>query len=203
MGRTIHEVVLEQRMPPWHADPRFGRFRQRSPADARRDATRCWLGSSKAARKGDEKDLPPPMEFVEGWRIGQPDAVYQMAEEFKVPATGVLEYKRFTIDPGFTEDVWVQAAEARPGQSRGRASHPGLHPDARQTAFSSAMAPRRRWSAGRPATCRRCTRRARPSAFPPARSSIFEVHYTPNGTEQTDRSSVGIDFCQGASEASR
>ena len=32
-----------------------------------------------------------------------------------MPATGVLDYQRFVVDPGFQEDVWVQAAECRPG----------------------------------------------------------------------------------------
>ncbi len=41
-----------------------------------------------------------------------------MAKEFKVPATGVLDYQRFVVDPGFKEDVWVQAAECRPGNRK-------------------------------------------------------------------------------------
>ena len=41
-----------------------------------------------------------------------------MAQEYKVPATGVLDYQRFVVDPGFKEDVWVQAAECRPGNRK-------------------------------------------------------------------------------------
>ena len=41
-----------------------------------------------------------------------------MAKEFKVPATGVLDYQRFVVDPGFKEDVWVHAAECRPGNRK-------------------------------------------------------------------------------------
>src|SRR2546430_4579144 len=29
--------------------------------------------------------------------------------------SGVLNYQRFIVDPGFKEDVWIQAAECRPG----------------------------------------------------------------------------------------
>src|SRR6202011_2380804 len=73
----------------------------------------AWV--EKGCAKGDDKDMPPPRVFVEGWKIGTPDAVFRMDEEFKVPATGVLDYQRFTVDPGFKEDVWVEAAECRPG----------------------------------------------------------------------------------------
>ena len=34
---------------------------------------------------------------------------------FQVPAEGVVDYQHFQIDPGFTEDKWMVACEARPG----------------------------------------------------------------------------------------
>ena len=38
-----------------------------------------------------------------------------MSEEpFDVPAEGVVEYKYFTVDPGWTEDRWIKISEARP-----------------------------------------------------------------------------------------
>ena len=46
-------------------------------------------------------------------RIGRPDAVVRMPQEFAVPAEGVVDYQRFVVDPGFKEDVWVERAEAR------------------------------------------------------------------------------------------
>jgi hypothetical protein len=33
--------------------------------------------------------------------------------------------------------------------------------------------------------------------IPAGSKLLFEVHYTPNGTEQTDRSSVGIKLANG------
>src|SRR4029453_6524836 len=55
---TIHEVVLEQRMPPWHADPRFGKFthdRRLSPEEM--GTLLAWV--EQGCPKGDDKDLPP------------------------------------------------------------------------------------------------------------------------------------------------
>ena len=77
------------------------------------DTLLAWV--EQGCAKGDEADLPPPLKFVEGWNIDQPDKIVTMADEFKVPATGVLDYQRFIVDPGFVNDMWVQAAECRPG----------------------------------------------------------------------------------------
>ena len=111
---TISEVVLEERMPPWYADPRHGKLKNnRRLSRSESDTLLEWV--KQGCPKGDDKDLPPPAKFPEGWTIGKPDAVFKMAEEFKVPATGVLPYQEFTVDPGFTEDKWVEAMECRPG----------------------------------------------------------------------------------------
>jgi peroxiredoxin len=191
---TIHEVVLEQRMPPWYADPRHGKFsNDRHLSAEERDTLLAWV--EQGCPQGDDKDLPPPATFPEGWTIGKPDTIYQMGEDFKVPATGVLPYKRFTVDPGLKEDVWVQAAECRPGnrkvvhhilvymQAPGKAIY-----DKDGTALTLAG-----WAPG-----------DMPAIFPPGTAKllpagskfVFEVHYTPNGKEETDRCSVGVIFAK-------
>ena len=193
-AKTIHEVVIQQRMPPWHADPRFGKFsNDRHLTAGERDTLLAWV--EQGCPKGDDKDLPPPKKFSEAWTIGKPDAVYTMAEDFKVPSSGVLDYKRFVVDPSFTEDVWVQAAECRPG-NRAVVHHilvyiqqrfrPIYSPDGTAMTLSG-------WAPG-----------DMPAVYPPGTARkvpagaklVFEVHYTPNGTEQTDRSSVGVIFAK-------
>jgi hypothetical protein len=41
-----------------------------------------------------------------------------MSEEFTLEANGPDEYQHFSIDPGFTEDKYVQMSEARPGNRK-------------------------------------------------------------------------------------
>lgn len=193
--RRIRESILEQRMPPWHADPRHGKFlNDRRMTQEERDTLLAWI--DQGAPKGDDSDLPEPVKFVKGWKIGEPDKVYTMEKEFTVPASGVLDYQRFTVDPQLKEDVWVQAAECRPG-NRAVVHHilvyvlaPGklnpYEPDG--TAHTLAG-----WAPG-----------DMPFIYPPGTARrikagsklLFEVHYTPNGTEQTDRSSVGVIFAK-------
>jgi hypothetical protein len=119
-----------------------------------------------------------------------------MAQEFKVPATGVLDYQRFVVDPGFKEDVWIQAAECRPG-NRKVVHHILVY----------ILAPGRREPYDPDGTAATLVGWA-PGDMPviygpdmgrkiPAGSQLmFEVHYTPDGTERTDRSSVGVIFAK-------
>jgi peroxiredoxin len=187
----IREAVLEERMPPWHADPRHGHFiNDRRLSQDERDTILAWIDAG--APKGDDKDLPAPRKFVQGWKIGEPDKVFSMAKEFKVPATGVLDYQRFVVDPGFKEDVWVQAAECRPG-NRKVVHHilvyilaPGRRDPYDPDGTAATLVG---WAPGdMPALYSPDIARK----IPAGSRLLFEVHYTPDGTEQTDRSSVGI-----------
>ena len=104
-------------MPPWHADPQHGVFANnaRLPDEARQKIER-WVAGGCV--EGDASDLPKPPEFVEGWKIPKPDVIYKMPEPYLVPAKGTVEYQYFTIDPGFKEDKWIKAAEARAAADR-------------------------------------------------------------------------------------
>jgi peroxiredoxin len=188
---TIQEVVLEERMPPWYADPRYGKFlNDRRLSRDQIDTLAAWV--EQGCPRGDEAELPPPAAFTEGWRIGQPDRVISMAAEFEVPATGTLPYQYFVADPRFEEDVWVQAAEARPGnravvhhilvyeQYKGKRIF--YEPDG-TAAVVAGWAPGDMPAQYKPGTAKRLRAGSK---------LVFEVHYTPNGTKQTDRSSLGL-----------
>src|SRR5262245_11902106 len=116
-ARSIREKVLNREMPPWHADPSVGQF-SNDPrlTQAEIDTITAWVDGG--AKEGEASDLPPAPKFVEGWNIGQPDLILKMPEEFTLDANGPDEYQHFVIDPGFTENKYVQMAEARPGNRR-------------------------------------------------------------------------------------
>lgn len=113
-ARAIQEKVTTREMPPWHADRRYGVFRNDlSLTPAEIETISAWVASG--AREGDPAELPPPPAFTEGWQIGVPDMVFEMPVDYQVPATGTVEYQYFDVPTGFTEDRWMQAGEARPG----------------------------------------------------------------------------------------
>ncbi|HEX2491697.1 MAG TPA: hypothetical protein VHR27_19985, partial [Blastocatellia bacterium] len=116
-AKSIREKVVSREMPPWHADPRTGEYsNDRRLTEDEIETVKAWVDAQ--APEGDPRDLPPQPEIVEGWKIGKPDLILQMPEEFNLEATGPDEYHFFEIDPGFTEDKYVQMAETRPGNRR-------------------------------------------------------------------------------------
>lgn len=186
---TIREVVDEGRMPPWFADPRHGQFRN----DARLTAEEkhllfAWIDAG--CPEGDRAEQPAPPQFTEGWRIPKPERVLFMTEKpHEVPAEDEVRYEYFTVDPAFTEDCYVRAAEVRPG-NRAVVHHalvllvrPGEMPDAVGALLNYAPG-------------------MGPTVLPdgvalhiPAGSKfLFQMHYTPNGSPQTDHTSLGLVF---------
>ena len=197
----IAEVTELNRMPPWHADPKYGSFVN----DARLSEEEKRLlaeWATAGAPQGDPKSLPEPPKFVDAWMIPQPDEIiYMSPEPFNVPANGVVPYQVFVVDPGWKEDRWISSIELRPG-NRSVVHHilvfalpaeantfdplradesyfagfaPGLVPDQLPSGF------------------------ARP--IPAGSKLLFNVHYTPNGSPQQDRSYLGVKFADPRSVA--
>lgn len=103
-------------MPPWFADPRYGHFEndvRLKPADI--DTIKAWVSSG--AVEGDPKDLPARPTFAEGWRLGKPDAVIDIGQDFVVPAGRDL-YKDFVVQTNFKEGRWIRAAQVLPGNRK-------------------------------------------------------------------------------------
>src|SRR5262245_48877119 len=116
-ARSIREKVANKQMPPWHADPHYGEFsNDRRLTQQEIDTIVAWV--DQGAKEGDPKDLPPAPQMVEGWHIGKPDVIFSMTEDFTFEASGPDEYRYFRIPTNFKEDVYVQAAEAQPGNKK-------------------------------------------------------------------------------------
>ena len=116
-ARAIREQVSARTMPPWPADPRYGAFANIARlSQLEIDTIANWV--EQGAKEGDLKDLPPPPAQVEGWRIGQPDQIFTMTEDYTIAPDAPDKYIYFTIPTRFKEDKWIQAAELRPGNRR-------------------------------------------------------------------------------------
>ncbi len=195
-GAMIQEVVRQRRMPPWHADPQYGEFvNEALLTDEEMALIDAWVEAG--CPEGDPAELPPPRQFVEGWQIPHPDQVVYMSEKpFTVPAEGIVEYQWFEVDPGFTEDKWIKAVEARPGNPA-VVHHVTVYYKPPFADWSLKLGARINLLGGyspgkRPVNAPSWHNMAR---YVPAGSKfIFEMHYTPNGTEQQDRSSIALMF---------
>ncbi|MFO0954602.1 MAG: redoxin domain-containing protein [Isosphaeraceae bacterium] len=195
----IREVVDNRRMPPWHADPRYGHFaNDRSLSPKERAVLLAWV--DQGTPLGDLAKAPAAKSFPEGWTIGTPDAVFEIPETEIIPAQGTVPYVHVRVPTRFKEDVWVRAAEARPGD-RQAVHHIIVYVDDHKYL-----------GGGRGGSDRRVDSHLcgyapgdMPSVYPegsakliPAGSDlVFQIHYTPTGTVRMDRSKVGLIFAKG------
>lgn len=193
-ARMIEEVVEENRMPPWHADPQIGKFAgDRRLAEVEKQLIRDWV--KNGAPEGNPKDLPPPKKYVTGWQLPQhPDLVLPMRDKpFPVPAEGQIPYKMFGVDTTFGEDKWIQAVEVVPGNPSvvhhilvfARPKGTKEYRDEVNGGYLAAFVPGLRARVYPPGMAKR---------LPAGSRLFFQVHYAPNGSPQTDRSSIGFVF---------
>jgi len=113
-ARSIAAKVADGTMPPWHADPAYGKFaNERRLSDAQKAIIAKWV--SGGAPDGSPADLPAAPVYTDGWTIGKPDVVLSMQEDYPLPATGTVPYQYLEIPANFPEDRWIQAWEIKPG----------------------------------------------------------------------------------------
>lgn len=191
-AETMLEVIDDGRMPPWHANPEFGHFANDARmSDEDKNLFRQWVENGMP--EGDASKLPPPRQFAVGWQIPQPEKIYKMPKEFTVPPKGTVPYVYVVIDSGTKEDTWVAAAEVRPS------NYAVVH-----HAIAFFIPPDREFKAGDPL---RNSISTYAPGMPPAQwpegyarfipkgaKLVFQLHYTPNGSIQTDQTEVGIVY---------
>ncbi len=212
-AKAMKEAVRLKKMPPWFADPHYGKFsNDQSMAKKDADAIAAWADSG--APEGDKKEMPAPLAFVQGWSIPEPDLVFR-PKEFSIPATGTIEYQKIIVPTGFTEDKWVQFAEARPGD-RAHIHHMIAYIREPGSKWLKDAKPGEFFVAPKPVEGEAEDTSALPSDFlvgyapgqppeilPPGQGKlikagsdlVLEIHYTTNGTAAVDRDSrFGLVF---------
>lgn len=194
-GEMILEVVEQKRMPPWHANPKFGKFKgaRHLPKDAH-NTLATWV--EQGMPRGDPKDLPPQPNWASGWHLKTaPDEILTMRDEpFVVPAEGTVEYQYFVVDPEWKEDRWIRAAQVIPGNSS--VVHHAIvfvrPPDGLRSSgigWLGGYVPGQRVEALPPGHARR---------VPAGSKLVFQMHYTPNGRATKDVTKLGIWFGEDA-----
>lgn len=113
---AIREAVLTHKMPPWKADPHYGKWsNDPTLSQAEIETIKAWVEGG--APEGDPRAAPPAPVFSDGWRIGKPDVILTIPER-RLEAAGPDEYTYVTVPTNFTEDKWIVAAELRPGNRK-------------------------------------------------------------------------------------
>jgi len=212
-AKAIKAAVVSRKMPPWFADPKYGHFaNDRTLSDSTISTLVAW--ADNGALEGDAKDAPPPVTFVDGWSF-KPDMIIEMPKDIPLQATGTINYKSILVKVNFPEDLWVVAADLRPGNAaavhhmRAIVRPPG-------STWMKDAEPGVAYEGGDPEVGRQgegtdLLGKFNPglggqdfsmfdsAKFVPKGSDIvFSMHYTATGKATTDRSKLGLVFAKKA-----
>lgn len=190
-GEMIAEVIRDRRMPPWHANADFGCFaNDRSMPEDEKQVVYQWVEAG--CPEGDGDDLPPPRQYVSGWQLPrEPDLVFAMPQAFAVPADAGqngVPYQYFRVPTHFEADTWIDATQVQPGNPS-VVHHTIVYVEPpggegrRDWIFLSAYVPGLRFDPAPEAAAK---------LIPAGSDLVFEMHYTPVGSPQTDITKIGM-----------
>lgn len=204
----IRAVTQEGTMPPWFAAPMHGAdgatkpspwSNDRSLSSAEKQAIVAWIDAGKP--EGDRAELPAPRAFVDSaWRIGTPDAIYQLPEPIAIKADGFMAYQTVVVPTNLTTDRWVKAVQIVP-------TDPSVVHHVLVFALDAAAAkdPRTRrrlgadesggyWAAYVPGNDHYVLDDGFARRLQAGSSLLFQIHYTPNGKATSDQMRLGVVF---------
>ena len=205
-AKAVKEATATKRMPPWHADPAYGHFRNdRSLSE--KDLATLVAWADTGAKPGNKKDAPKEIVWSEGWNIPKPDYVIAMPEAFEVPEKGVVDYVRFVLPTNLTEDKWVKAVEVRPGnravvhhviayiRPKGGKWLAGAEAGKPIFKVKNSDGGEREWLVGyAPGMPSPSLEKDQGILMPAGSDIVLEMHYTPNGKPAKDLTRVGVLF---------
>jgi hypothetical protein len=207
---AIKEAVVLKKMPPWFADSHYGHFaNDRTMSEQEIKTLVSWVDSG--AKEGNPKYLPKPVEFLTGWNIGKPDYEIEMAQDFKIPATGTLDYQHILIKGNFEKDIWISQAEVRPG-NRALVHHVIAYIRPPGSKWMKDAVPgvpyaknKNEGEGGSGEFLAGYAPGFLPMILEPGRAVlvkagsdiVLELHYTANGKEGSDRTKVGFVLAKG------
>ncbi len=206
----IAAVAQDRSMPPWKPTAGVGPKLKHDRSMPAGEIAVLTAWAHAGAPRGELGHMPLPARFVDGWALGEPDLVLEIAEDFKVPASGPDIYRCFVIATDLPRDVLVSAVECRPGNRR-VVHHViayldthgyGRERDAAEAGpgYISFSGPGVEitgdlggWAAGNEAV-------HLPDgigrSLPSRADVILQIHYHPSGKPEVDRTRLGIHFAR-------
>lgn len=190
-AEMLAEVVVDQRMPPWFANPKHGKF-QNDPSltKAERDTVVRWVRTGRT--EGQPVATATGVEIpTSKWRIGKPDLVITMIQEEGIPATGFVPYRTTLLPHVFLNDTWVEAFEILP-DNPSVVHHCNMAyvtaKGANQETFLTGYVP-----GGQPLDLGRFNNGV--ACFVPRFATLgLQIHFTTTGKRERCRISVGVRF---------
>jgi peroxiredoxin len=172
----IREAIRTDRMPPYNADPHVNSFAGSMNMSARDQQTLIHWIEAGAPRGTGADPLKINAKVAPEWELGPPDLIIELPE-FKVPASGIVDYQNPVVQNPLTEGRWLRASTVKPSDRR--AVHHllsngagGYAVGAETTVYPAGTGT---WVA-------------------PGQQFRFQMHYTPYGKESVEKTRVGLYF---------
>jgi hypothetical protein len=208
-SRHMRVAVRSRYMPPWKPVRGEGVELQfeRGLSQTEIDILSRW--ADNGAPEGDPRQAPTPLEFPSGWPLGEPDLILEMPSDYAPDKDGADDYRCFSLAPNLPEDRKIRAIAVEPG-NRQIVHHVILFPDPNSESASL-------HAAGDPQPGYTCfgdpgfdspgfyggwvpgnSQRPLPEGVAMTLQGnariAMQIHYHPDGTQQTDRTRVGLYF---------
>lgn len=210
MAGAIRNATQQRIMPPWKAAPDYGEFaNERRLTEEQIQTIGAWVEAGTP--EGDPKDLPPPRQFADGWRLGTPDLVLEPDKPFWVRPTGSDFFHEFVLPLHSDEDVWVTAMEVLPG-SPSVVHHVGLVVDPRGKSVALdqkspgpgypgdngvGFTPAIQIDFWTPGGTPRFLPPGTAWKIPAKARLVMDIHYSPDGQRREDRTRIGLYLAKG------
>ena len=116
-ARSIKTKTSARDMPPWYIERNIGiqKFKDDPSLSDEEIATIAkWVDAG--APQGNPGDMPTAPKYARAyeWAMGTPDLIVTTPETVTVPAVAPDWWTNQTLDPGLTEDRYIQAVESKP-----------------------------------------------------------------------------------------
>lgn len=206
----IKTFTQNRQMPPWKPEPGHGDFAgERRLTSAELDTLAQWVDAG--APEGNPREAPAPRQFPDGWMLGTPDLVLQVAEPFHVEATGEDLFRAFVLPTNLDEDRQVVAVEVRPGNPRvvhhvlnfidttGQARRLDARDPAsgyRAPAGGVGFLPSGELGGWAPGNFPRFSPPGTGRLLPKGSDLVIQVHYHRTGKPETDQTTIGLYFAR-------
>jgi Flp pilus assembly protein TadD/mono/diheme cytochrome c family protein len=209
-ARQIQKVTQSRIMPPWLPEPGFGDFVDAHYLNNDQiSAIARWV--EEGSPLGPPEAISSVPLFPEGWKLGPPDLIVEVAQPLDIPAAGPEMYWNFLLKPDLKTSRYVRALEIRPGNRR-IVHHANLLIDRLQSAQRLEKNP----GAGFPGMDLTISRSVfdpdgqflfwNPGGFPlvepegfawrvdPGNTLVLNMHVRPSGKPEQVRPTIGLYF---------
>jgi len=190
----MREVIRTKRMPPWHADPHVGVWKNDKSLSIEQTQTLVhWIEAGAPRGEGVDPLKGLSIAQVE-WPLGEPDLILDLPE-YTIPASGVVEYKFPRLANPLDTGVWVKSATVIAG-NREVVHHilaGSIDADASEAKRDSGVFDN--YLIGYAPGNESNIFPAKTGVYiAPGGEFTFQIHYTPNGLETVDNSKIGLYF---------